>query len=264
MGSDEVSEDEAAEPSAPTSSTAPIASAIAATMSAPVPPPASADPADLAGCEGEPATQAPAPPTTGDGGASAPARQKRPRPRLRQLTSEPSAAGAGALSAASPAAPSSTVEASASTGDAALLAWAQDLVAENSASESDDRPGYWQGLNIKTGRTIEEEEAARAREGDTRRSHDGGGGGGGGHEALVSLSYGSYQGVQLSASELRRIKAQEAIKSAPDGARVPEPARSRACMQPSAARTQLASPRPKSARGAAVPQLGPCVQTAAQ
>ena len=67
---------------------------------------------------------------------------------------------------------------------------------EELSGGDDDAAGYMWGMNILTGRTREEDEAA-GRVAPAANSQ------------LVQLRYGSYQGVQLSMSEIRRIKAEE-------------------------------------------------------
>ena len=89
---------------------------------------------------------------------------------------------------------------------------------DGASGDGIDAAGYMWGMNIITGKSREEEEAEA--EAAAQLSSDGGGGSGvrrhasrGGDRAdagkLVELRYGSYQGVQLSVAEVRRIKAEE-------------------------------------------------------
>lgn len=99
-------------------------------------------------------------------------RQKRPRPRWSPTPNE-APISSKAIDVIAPPQPQTSE-----------LQCADDEISENGNA------GYMWGINFVTGRTIEEEDASQAQD-------------------LVKLSYGSYMGVQLSTSELRKIKAQE-------------------------------------------------------
>ena len=82
--------------------------------------------------------------------------------------------------------------------------------AEDGEGADDDAPGYMWGMNILTGKTRAEEEAeaaanthvsAAADDDASERKRPRG--------KMVELRYGSYQGMQLSVAEVRRIKAEE-------------------------------------------------------
>jgi hypothetical protein len=82
---------------------------------------------------------------------------------------------------------------------------------DDDEAEDDEAAGYMWGMNILTGRTREEDEAAGL---VARRKKRGGeedldGGRRAKARQMVQLSYGNYQGLQLGRSELRRIKAEE-------------------------------------------------------
>jgi len=127
----------------------------------------------------EESTPPPSEHTRTDGSSAVGTRQKRPRPRQH---------ASGAHEPVSPPLPPSA---------APLPPWA-------SASASDDDVGYMWGMNIVTGRMMEEDSSrAKPRHEETSAAAAPE------RKTLVQLSYGSYRGVQLSSSELRRIKAQE-------------------------------------------------------
>ena len=79
----------------------------------------------------------------------------------------------------------------------------------------DDAPGYIWGMNVVTGKSREEEEAEAAA--SAKAAAEAAGGASLDEPAerkrprgkLVELRYGSYQGMQLSVGEVRRIKAEE-------------------------------------------------------
>ena len=150
-----------------------------------------------------PALAAPAPPP-----AAEPKQQfKRPSKRLKR-SGDSSSEPAGShqietLAAVASATRQSSSEAGAST--------TRGESAEDNGD--DDAPGYMWGMNIITGKSREEEEAeakanAQAKAQDdapsedpTERKRP--------RSKLVQLRYGSYQGMQLSVAEVRRIKAEE-------------------------------------------------------
>jgi len=126
--------------------------------------------------------------------------QPGPKRRAVRRPHRPGAAGVslGALPAApAPAAAAAAVEAD--EEDEWERAWAAD------AEDGEEEVGYLWGMNIVTGSVAE----------------GGGGGGGGGaggaaareerrrRGSLVQFSYGTYDGVQLSAVEVRRLKDEE-------------------------------------------------------
>ncbi|KAL3916945.1 MAG: hypothetical protein SGPRY_006608 [Prymnesium sp.] len=122
-------------------------------------------------------------------------RQKRPRPRRLAVDQHPSDSACKALP---------PVRTASNEERPSLPSWATELM---SASDN-DHVGYIWGMNIVTGRSIEEE-SSRLEPSDVGKHIAEGSSKGLEDMELVQLSYGSYQGVQLSASELRKIKAQE-------------------------------------------------------
>ena len=66
--------------------------------------------------------------------------------------------------------------------------------------DGDEAAGYMWGMNIVTGQTLEQDKAQRQGHGERASQKE---------KPLVELRYGTYQGLQLSAAEVRRIKAEE-------------------------------------------------------
>ena len=88
------------------------------------------------------------------------------------------------------------------------------MPAADDGDEGNDAAGYIWGMNIVTGKSREEEEAEAAAAAAHASSARGGETDGAGEpskrsQALVQLRYGTYQGLELSANEVRRIKAEE-------------------------------------------------------
>eukprot|EP00962_Isochrysis_galbana_P011022 scaffold3088_cov107-Isochrysis_galbana.AAC.1 len=75
-------------------------------------------------------------------------------------------------------------------------AWAADGEEEEEAEQ--DEVGYLWGMNIVTGEVRDDTTGNEASDAEARR-----------RRGLVQFSYGTYEGVELSASEVRKLKAEE-------------------------------------------------------